>query len=139
MSHKRQTIRDYVVTQLGAVFSCTFNEMPFYPLSSAAAAGNGGYCVFTKEEEIEPMSMGTGSYERHLSLVLELYLKDKRDGYVPDTLDTAAELIELFFDTYSTLGGNAAACFLVGTEVDISGEADVPTGCLIMKYDVIYT
>lgn len=91
--------------------------------------------LFTNEETIGRGSKG-GTLTRDLSAVIEGHAEAVA-GLV-DVLDTIAKEVEAAVAAAGDLGGLITAADLTGTEIEITGAAQKPTGLIRLEYLMTY-
>jgi hypothetical protein len=110
-------------------------ESRVYPLGSANLPG---LLIFTKSEESEPVTIGSGTRTmlRNLSLVVEGYVKATSN--FDDVVDNIAQEVETVLANNLTLSGKAKDLYLESTEINFDGEGDQPVAVISMNYRIQY-
>lgn len=139
MSHVRKLIRDRAVLTLSGLATTGANAFKtrIYPIATASLPG---LAIYTKDESIDHVSMGSSGNPRmqlrNLSLTVEIFVKGLL-GY-DDTVDQICLEIEEALEADSTLGGYAESVTINTFTSDFFGEADQPLGFASLTISVQY-
>lgn len=136
MTHVRKQIRDYFETTLtsdvtlvsGRVFGT--RVFPFDGTKLPCIA------VYATSETSDLMTMGSKTLMRDASVVVEAYIRVS--GTFDDDADALAVQVEEAIAADTTLGGVAKDAILTSTEIDFSGDAEMPIGVARLTYSVDY-
>ncbi|HEX6828793.1 MAG TPA: hypothetical protein VF104_07425 [Burkholderiales bacterium] len=96
--------------------------------------------IYATEETSEPEGINPPDlpkyFERRLTLVIEACAKAGAD--LDDTLDLIAQEVEVALGAAPTLSGAAHDSWLSGTEIEFSGEGELPLGVARLSFTVLY-
>lgn len=93
--------------------------------------------IYAAEEDSEPVNIHAPKLlERRLTLRIEACAKAVSD--LDDTLDTISKEVEIALGVSPTLSGTARDSWLSGTELELSGEGELPLGVARLSYTVLY-
>jgi hypothetical protein len=132
--HIRHQIRDAAgdaVTGLLTAGTRVFKSR-IYPLTDAEMPA---LLVYTTTEDSERDGMGE-TLARSLSLVVEGYIKSS--ATIDNQLDKLSAEVESAMASDRTLGGLARDCYLSGTEINFTGDGEVPIGVVTMTFLITY-
>ncbi len=138
MSHVRKQIRDAVKTVLTGLTTTGTNVFSsrIHPFFSDGAELP-GLCLYTSTEEVENSEDDLSHIQtRSVLVVVEGY--EVATGAIEDTLDTIAAEVETALMADQFLNKLSHGIDLVGTEIEITGEAEKPVGVIVMIYRVYY-
>jgi len=134
--HVRKQIRSAVetlVTGLTTTGTRVFASR-VYPLEAADLPGIN---LYVEDETVETGSLpAPRGQDRVLLLHIETHAQHL--STLDDQLDTSAKEIEGAMSADITVGGLAKSVDLIGTEFDLTGDANKPTGCARLKYAITY-
>ena len=123
-NHVRQQIREYFGSNLNnlSTTGTKVYQSRVYPLETG---GTPALLIYTKEEESEPVVIGTNRLSsRNLIVVVEIYVKATTN--FDDTIDTSAKEVEIAIAADPTLGGLAKDCYIQDTVIDFNAEGEQP-------------
>lgn len=133
-NHVRQQIRDAAAAALTGL--TTSGARVFKSrLTVLAESELPALRISTNNEQIVPASIG-GVQDRTLELKVECVAR--QSASLDDVLDTMTKEVEVALAAGYTLGGLVKGAELTRIEVDMSAEADMPTGQATMSFDVNY-
>lgn len=137
MSHVRQQIREYFVTQLTGLSTTGSNiySSRIYPLGSAKLPA---VIVYSQSETIDELAFSNKRTQiRSLELAVEGYVR--ATSSFDDTLDTISSEIEQAILDAPTLGGLAKNTQLSSVEAMYSGDGEQPVGTIRLIFNVQYS
>ncbi len=119
MTHIRQTIRNYVATQLTGATNAGANvyKSKVTPFWNNLPAIN----IFTMRDEAEP-PFELGPVRQKVPVTIHIYAAVKHNDDYADNLDALCEQIESKMDYF--LGGNVQSCLYDGTNIVFRDEGD---------------
>lgn len=134
MAHARQQIRDQLKTTLTGLTttgSNVFNSRVYDHDALPSLA------IYTLNEELGDEDLGNKQF-RALNVVVEARVKATTS--MDDTLDTIGAEVEtaLFASGDRTLNGKCKDFDYAGVDIELSGEADQPTGLMTMRFVALY-
>lgn len=135
--HLRKQARDAAKTLIVAASTAASSRVytgRVYPLNADGPWPQ--VCISSQGEQIRAATIGGGSrlYERTYRMNVIVHAKDATDPEA--VVDNAGKQIEVAIAGDFTLGGTAKYCTLVGTQTELSGDAEQPAAALTMAYDV---
>ena len=134
--HVRKQIRDAVVTTVTGLTTTTTNVFAsrVYRVEDSKLPA---LLVYTNEEESEVLSMSRPQkIHRTVAVVVEGIAK--ATTALDDTLDTIAKEIETAIAADPTVGGLAKETVLTDIGVELTGDAQQPTGSIRLSFAVRY-
>lgn len=134
MAHARQQIRDQLKTTLTGLTttgSRVFNSRVYDHDALPSLA------IYTLSEELGDEDLGNKQI-RALNVVVEA--RAKATTNMDNTLDTIGAEVEaaLFASGDITLNGKCKEFNYDGADIELSGDADQPTGLLTMRFVALY-
>ena len=138
MAHKRQTIREYIVTLLTNGNITDVGSDVYSNRDEPSWIENLPYIsIYTNEEANEIYSRGaTRQYKRVLQISIDILAKGND---IDDKLDTYSDEVEDLIEADRYLGSNALNTYLVSTVFEFKGEGVEAVGLCKMLYNVEYT
>jgi hypothetical protein len=135
MTHRRQEIRDAVVTMLsGLAGGRVYSNRELAIEADSLPAIN----VYTVEEDAAPFTASQKTYRRTLTLVIDVLAKNVDDAVLDNTLDDLAESVEAALVADTTASGKAIDTRLTSTTVTRDSSGEVPIGVLKLTYQAVY-
>lgn len=136
-NHLRRQIREAVAGQItgltttgGRVF-----QSRVYPAQTTELPC---LLVYTRSETAEPLTVHPDR-EIERVLQLEIVAVAKANADLDDTLDQVCKEVEIALAMpVAALNGKAKSIRLTSTEIELTGEAEKPTGTATMSYEVDY-
>lgn len=137
MAHVRQQIRNALATVLDGL-TTTGSNVFANRVAVLQEDELPALVVTTNAEQIGVIDIHGGLLER--TMRVDISAKAKAIDNVDDVLDTIAEEVEtvLLDPANNTLNGLCAGMMLVGFEVNLNEDLEMPVGELVMQFDVLY-
>ena len=136
MAHVRKLIRDRMATVLsagvGLVNGRVFTSR-LYPLTAAKLPA---ITVHSGAEASGLMAMGNVTLMRTLQVSVDVYVRANET--FDDDVDAICVQVEAAIGGDFRLDGLAKDVVLTGTDIDFSGEGEVPVGIARLTFDVRY-
>lgn len=140
MSKRRKEIRNEVVQILKR--SNVVNSDAIRPNRSIAYESNKlpAISIYTREDEVETeLAQAPRLLRKHLSLVIEIVVKDEKDDVASDKLDDLCEKVENCLTVDDSLDKKCSDIILSRTDFDFKGEnVDVPYHTAKLVFTVKY-
>ena len=142
MTHVRKQIRDRIAANL-LDLTATGKRVFESRLYSFQNAELPGICVYTKSETSERDTLQTTSgMTRTLDILVEGYAVAPQTGLLSldmeNMLDQICEESEAALGADPTCNGLCLDMFLSATEINYSGEGDLPVGTAVMTWTCTY-
>lgn len=140
MGHERADIRNQAVTQLIAGNTGAAGRVFKTRMAPVKGAELPAIAVYTLDEDVDPESVTTSPRKlyRTVDLVIDAWAQVPADGSIDDALDDLALQVETAMDADIFLGTTARSSFLSRTEIAVSVDGDMISGCAHMIYSVEY-
>lgn len=138
MSHVRQQIRDALVARLKTDITSVSNRVFGNRLYAIRANNLPAICVYSISEQSDRqvMSASSSDMRRSLTVAIDVYVTQNEDA--DDQSDTLTAQIEASVGADPQLSGIAKDAILTSTEMDLSGEGEVPFVLTRLIYSVEY-
>lgn len=136
MPHVRKLIRDRMQTILSAGVALVNGRVyssRVYPLTAAKLPA---ITVHSGAETSGLMAMGTVTLTRTLAISVDVYVRANET--FDDDVDAICVQVEAAVGADFRLNGLAKDVVLRGTDIDFSGEGEVPVGIARLTFDVRY-
>lgn len=139
MTHVRKQIRDQAETVLTGLTTTTTHVYasrvhPFFNDGAQLP----GICLYTASEEVENSDEDTLSHVQTRSVLLVVEGYAAATSALDDTLDKISAEVETALMADQFLNGLSHGIDLVGTDIEMTGDAETPVGVIVMIYRVYY-